>query len=70
MYDLAQLRRQQGNIRSGEEFREVLRRLQRVLNETRRDHPGSQQLLADLQQFRDELLRAYRERYGEEGFYA
>ena len=69
-YDLAQLRRQQGNIRSAEEFREVLRRIQRVLNETHRDHPDSQQLLASLLQLRDGLLRAYRERYGEEGFYA
>jgi len=69
-YELAHLRRQQGSVRHAEEFREVLRRLQRMLNETRRDHPDSQQLLADLQQFRDELLRAYRERYGEEGFYA
>lgn len=70
MYDLAQLRRQQPNIRSGEEFREALRRIQRWLNEARKDHPGNQQLVADLQRFRDELLRAYRERYGEEGFYA
>jgi MoxR-like ATPase len=69
-YDLAQLRRQQSSIRTGEEFREVLRRIQRVLNETRRDHPGNQQLLADVQRLRDELLRAYRERYGDEGFYA
>lgn len=69
-YELAQLRRQQGNLRSGEEFREVLRRVQRILNEVRRDHPDSQQLLADLQAFRDDVLRSYRERYGEEGFYA
>ncbi len=69
-YDLAQLRRQQPNIRSGEEYREVLRRIQRWLNEARRDHPGNQQLLAELGQFRDELLRSYRERYGDEGFYA
>jgi MoxR-like ATPase len=69
-YLLAQLRRQQGNVRTAEEFREVLRRVQRLMNETRRDHPDSQQLLASLLQFRDELLRAYRERYGEEGFYA
>jgi MoxR-like ATPase len=69
-YELAQLRRQQGSVRTAEEFREVLRRIQRLVNETRRDHPDSQQLLTSLLQFRDELLRAYRERYGEEGFYA
>ena len=69
-YELAVLRRQTGNIRTAEEFREVLRRIQRLVNETRRDHPDSQQLLASLLQFRDELLRTYRERYGEEGFYA
>jgi MoxR-like ATPase len=69
-YELAQLRRQQGNVRSAEEFREVLRRVQRVINEVRRDHPDSQQVQASLLQLRDELLRAYRERYGEEGFYA
>lgn len=69
-YDLVQLRRQQANVRTAEEFREVLRRIQRVVNETRRDHPDSQQLLSGLLQLRDELLRAYRERYGEEGFYA
>lgn len=69
-YDLAVLRRQQGGIQRPEEFREVLRNMQRLLNEARRDHPDSQQLLADLQQFRDELLRAYREQHGEEGFYA
>lgn len=69
-YELAQLRRQQASVRQAEEFREVLRRLSRMLNETRRDHPDSRQLLADIEHFRDELLRAYRERYGEEGFYA
>ena len=69
-YELAQLRRQQANIKTAEEFREVLRRTQRLVNETRRDHPDSQQLLASLLGFRDDMLRAYRERYGEEGFYA
>lgn len=69
-YVLSQLRRQQQSLRQPEEYRAVLRRLQRLLNEVRKDHPGSKQLLADLLQFRDELLRVYRERYGEEGFYA
>lgn len=70
MYHLAQLRRQESNLRTREELTEALRRVQRWLNEARRDHPGNQQLQADVRQFRDEMLRAYRERYGEEGFYA
>lgn len=67
-YDLGQLRRQQQSVDSREEFRESLRRLQRLLTEVRRDHPDNRQLLAGVEQQRDEVLRTYRERFAQEGF--
>lgn len=65
-FELGQLRRQRARASSAEEYREVLRRLHRLLVETRRDHPQARDLAADLQSVRDEVLRAYREQHGEE----
>ncbi|KLL11164.1 AAA family ATPase [Protofrankia coriariae] len=64
--DLAELAGQRARVAGAEEFRELLRRGQRLVLELRRDHPDARDLLADVQRHQRETIAIYRERFAEE----
>uniref|UniRef100_UPI0020255D4D AAA family ATPase n=1 Tax=Frankia sp. CiP1_Cm_nod1 TaxID=2897160 RepID=UPI0020255D4D len=64
--DLAELAGRREEASRAEEFRELLRRGQRLVLELRRDHPDARDLLTDVQRHQRETITIYRERFAEE----
>ncbi len=65
--DLTELVGQRERVAGAEEFKELLRRGQRLALELRREHPDARDLLAGVQQHQRETLTIFRERFAEEG---
>ncbi|WP_322763364.1 effector-associated domain EAD1-containing protein [Frankia sp. Cr2] len=65
--DLTELVGQRDRVAGAEEFKELLRRGQRLALELRREHPDARDLLAGVQQHQRETLTIFRERFAEEG---
>lgn len=65
--DLHELVGLRDRVSSAEEFRELLRRGQRLALEARRDHPGAGDLLGETQRAQRETIITFRERFGAEG---
>jgi MoxR-like ATPase len=63
-YEYRQLVRQSDQLNTDEQYREIVRRLSRLLIEVRRDHPDARDLISAIEQLRDRLVEAWRERHG------
>ena len=66
-YELSRLRGEHEIVASGEECRQILRDLGRLLAEVRANYPDKQELLANVQRAQGEVIRTLRERFSQGG---
>lgn len=67
LIDLREIATDRGRVATAQEFRELMRRAQRLAAELRRDHPGEREALGQVQSDQRETVQLFRERFGEEG---
>jgi hypothetical protein len=65
--DLHDITVARGRVSTEPEFRELMRRTQRLGAELRRDHPGEREALERVQREQRETVVMYRERFPEKG---
>jgi MoxR-like ATPase len=65
--DLHDITLDRARVTTEQEFRELMRRAQRLAAELRRDHPGEQEALNRVQHEQRETVALYRERFPEKG---
>jgi MoxR-like ATPase len=63
--DLREITVDRARVTTEQEFRELMRRTQRLVAELRRDHPGEHEALDRVQRDQRETVLMYRERFGE-----